>query len=361
MSEKIAPFHLAILIYMIQSGVTLTKLPRLLAVDFGTNGWIMVILVSFVACCNIFLIGLVNRIGGGKDLFDIMEALIPRGVMAPFYLLLAFIYSVLVILIGKDYVVITQVLSFQNTNAYYFIIIMLLLVIYLVSKDVYTITKVTAVFFVFTVWMTLLIFYHIPYMSFTRMTPFFLAEGENFLLGFINLFTAFLGFEIVVFLFPYIDRSKKNWFRSVYIGNMITTFIYLVISIVSYMFFSLEQLKLTSFPVLNLIAFIEIELIERIESFIFTLFLMKIVVSIVMYIWVAKLLFKRALPVVPDKWVTLILIFSGLAITFNANLEYEIGEWLNIFGLIGASIAIALPLIMLTVLGILKIRRRNRA
>lgn len=361
MTEKIAPFHLAILIYMIQSGVTLTKLPRLLAVDFGTNGWIMVILVSLVVSFNIFLIGLVNRIGEGKDVFEIMETLIPRGVMAPFYLLLAFIYSVLVILIGKDYVVITQVLTFQNTNSNFFVIIMLLLVFYLLSKSLYTISKATAVFFVCTVWMTLLMFYHFPYMSISRLTPFLFKNGENFMIGFIDLYTAFLGFELVIFLFPFIDQTNKKWFRSVYIGNLITTLIYLAISIVSYMFFSLDQLKLTSFPVLNLIAFIEIELVERIESFIFNLFLMKIVVSIVMYIWVSKLLFQRALPFVSDKWISFILIFTAILITYRVNLEYELGEWLNIFGLIGASIAVALPLIVLMVLGILKVRRKNRA
>ncbi|MGE6204936.1 GerAB/ArcD/ProY family transporter [Guptibacillus hwajinpoensis] len=361
MSEKIAPFHLAILIYMIQSGVTLYKLPRMLAVNFGTNGWVMILIISFIAGFNIFLVGLVNRFRRGEDVFEIMEGLVPRKVLAPFYVILAIIWSILPLLVGKDYMLITQVLAFQNTSLLLLYSIILLLAIYLVIKDIYTITKATTIFFFLTIWMTFMLIYHIPYSSLIRLTPFILKDGSNPIQGMIEVYTAFLGFEMVLFLFPYIDQTKPKWFRSVYVGHVITTVVYGLTCFVSFMYFSFEQLKLTSFPVLNLIAYIEIELIERIESLVFNLFLMKILITVVMYLWAAKLLLHRAIPAIHEKWCVLILILVAFMITFKVDVAYELAPWLLIFGLAAVGIALGLPLLLLVTLWIRSIRRKRHA
>lgn len=360
MSEKIAPFHLAILIYMIQSGVTLYKLPRMLAVNFGTNGWIMVLIVSFVAGINIFLISLVNRFRKGESVFEIMEGLIPRKVMAPFYILLALIWSIFALLVGKDYILITQVLTFQNSSLLLLYSIVLILAFYLVVKDIYTISKTTTIFFFLTIWMTFLLIYHIPYSSIMRLTPFIFKEGTHSIRGLIEVYTAFLGFEIVLFLFPYIDQKKPKWFLSVYVGHIITTVVYTLTCIVSFMYFSFEQLKLISFPVLNLISYVEIELIERIESLVFNLFLMKILITVVMYLWAAKLLLHRGMPSMNEKWLAPILILVAFFITLRVDVVYELAPWLLIFGFAAAGIAIGLPVLLLFVLWVRRLGRRRR-
>ncbi|KMM38998.1 GerAB/ArcD/ProY family transporter [Guptibacillus hwajinpoensis] len=361
MSEKIAPFHLAILIYMIQSGVTLYKLPRMLAVNFGTNGWIMVLIVSFIVIINILLISLVIRFRIGENVFEIMEGLISVKVMLPFYMLLAVTWSLLAILVSKDFILITQVLSLQNTNSSMLIVILMVLTFYLGMKDVYTISKATNIFFILTIWMTLLMIYHIPHTSFLRLTPFIFKEGKNAVEGIIQVYTGFLGFELVLFLFPYVDQSKPKWFHSVYYGHLITTIVYASTCFMSYLYFSLDQLKITSYPVLNLIAYVEIELIERIESFVFNLFLMKILVTLVLYIWASCLLLERAIPKLSRKQSLVILIVTGMLLSLKVNVMADVGNWLLIVGFVAAGLAVGLPIILLIVIGIRTYRGDHRA
>ncbi|TKD72012.1 GerAB/ArcD/ProY family transporter [Pseudalkalibacillus hwajinpoensis] len=361
MFEKIAPFHLAILIYMIQSGVTFFKLPRMLAVNFGTNGWLMVVIVSFIVMINLLLISLVIRFRVGENVFEIMEGLISVKWMAPFYLLLALTWSLLSILVGKDFISITQVLSFQNTNSTSLFVILMVLVFYLGMKDIYTISKATNIFFILTIGIFFLIIYHIPYTSLERLTPFIFKEGKNTIEGIVQLYTAFLGFEIVLFLFPYVDQSKPKWFRSVYYGHFLTTVVYSVTCFVSYLFFSLNQLKITSYPVLNLIAYIEIELIERIETFVFNLFLIKILVTLVLYLWASSLLLERVIPALSRKQSVAILIITSMLITLNVDVMSEIADWLLVVGFVAAALAIGLPIILLIVIGIRTYRGDHRA
>ncbi|CAI6047988.1 hypothetical protein [Cohnella sp. JJ-181] len=40
MKEKLNGFHVALLIYMIELDVTVFMLPRMVAVNIGTNGWL---------------------------------------------------------------------------------------------------------------------------------------------------------------------------------------------------------------------------------------------------------------------------------------------------------------------------------
>lgn len=337
---------------MIQSGVTLYKLPRMLAVNFGTNGWLMVLFLSIFCLLNIYLISLVIRFRKGENVFEIMEGFIRRKWMAPLYVLFAGFWSILGILVLKDYILITQVLTFQNTSTFLLLSIVMLLTFYLASKDLYIISKAATIFFVLTIWMTLLMIYHLPYASFIRLTPYWFKGGSDPLQGIIELYTAFLGFELILFMFPYVDETKKKWFRGVYYGHFITTFVYISTCFVSYLYFSLGQLKITSYPVLNLIAYVQIELIERIESLVFNLFLMKILITIVMYFWAASLLFQRAIPSFNRKWSVGLLIAFSMIVTYKIQVFSELEVWLLIFGFGAAGIAIGLPIVLLVVLAI---------
>jgi hypothetical protein len=53
MKEKLYPVHIAILVYMIQTGVVVFSLPRIMAEAFGYNGWLMVPVFTLIAALNL--------------------------------------------------------------------------------------------------------------------------------------------------------------------------------------------------------------------------------------------------------------------------------------------------------------------
>ena len=56
MKEKLSQFHIAILIFMIQTGITVFNMPNLVATYYGTNGWLSLLIFALIATFNIYLI-----------------------------------------------------------------------------------------------------------------------------------------------------------------------------------------------------------------------------------------------------------------------------------------------------------------
>lgn len=173
MNEKLSTFHIALLIYMIELDVTMFSMPRLVAENIGTNGWLGVILLSFAAAVNIMLIQLVYRIGRGRSVFEIAGHTLPRFVLYPFYILLALFWTALGSFICKKYVLIFQMLSFPTTNPMLLYGVIVLLMFYLLTKGIYNIGKVSTIFFLFTIGLIFFIFYYIPSWRVVRFTEYF--------------------------------------------------------------------------------------------------------------------------------------------------------------------------------------------
>nr|WP_238327728.1 GerAB/ArcD/ProY family transporter [Paenibacillus gorillae] len=144
--ERLAPFHVMILIFMTQSGVMSFILPQLLADNFGTNGWASVIGFGLIATVNIGLIGLIYKLGRGRSIFEILEQAFPKFLLYPIYAAIASLWTMLGCLAGKEYVLIFQMFAFPTTNPMVFKLALDVLVFWLLTKGIYNISKAATIF-----------------------------------------------------------------------------------------------------------------------------------------------------------------------------------------------------------------------
>lgn len=349
MKEKLSFFHATILIYMFQSGIAILRLPRVAAQYFGTNGWIAIIVVSLIVTCNIMLIGLVYRLGKGRSVFEIVEQSIPKFLVFPVYIALAVVWALLGCLVSKEYVLIFQMFSFPTSPPMALKLLMDVLAIMLVSKGLYVIAKASTIFFWLIIWMMLLFFFFAGDMEWARYTPFIFKDGGNMIQGVFSLYGAFLGYELSLFLFPYADKRTKLM-RAVYIGNVIATIVYLITCIVSFGFYSLEQLKLILYPAIDLMSYIKFPFVQRVENLLYGFFMFTTLISTVMYVWAAKealfRIFKKAKPGVIEFCILVVAYF----IAFIPDVIGEVREWLRALGYIEIGVAFGLPIILILIL-----------
>ena len=233
--EAMSYAHVVILIYMVQTGVTVFSLPRIEAQYFGTNGWLSVLVCFAAVSANIFVIGLVYRLGKGRSIFELMEQALPKWTLSPLYGILICVWSMLGMLVVKEYVLIFQMMAFPTTNPMLLKLVVDLLILYLVTKGIYNIGKAASVFFWLIIWMLLLLLFFFGDFDWSRMTTFVFQGGEDWRQGFIAIMTAFLGFELCMLLFPYSTRKTKI-IRATLAGSGLLTFSYLTLSIVSFFF-----------------------------------------------------------------------------------------------------------------------------
>ncbi|MBO9598079.1 MAG: GerAB/ArcD/ProY family transporter, partial [Cohnella sp.] len=229
--EALSHAHVLILIYMVQTGITLFSLPQIEAQYFGTNGWLSVVLCSALAAMNILVIGLVYRLGKGKSIFELMEQTLPKWTLTPLYFGLICVWSMLGLMVVKEYVLIFQMMAFPTTHPMLLELVVDLLILYLVTKGIYNIGKAATVFFWLIIWMLLLLFFFFGDFEWSRMTTFLFQGGEGWQHGLIAIATAFLGYELSMLLFPYAD-PKTKLIRATLMGNGLLTFSYLTLCIV---------------------------------------------------------------------------------------------------------------------------------
>lgn len=159
MKEKLHPFHVSLLVFMMQSGVIVFSLPRIIAHSMGYNGWATLILFSGIVMFNLLLIGLVYRLSNGKSIFLILEQALPKIIVFPLYAVLITVWTMIGCLSAKQYVILFQVFVFPTTHPMYIKAIVDVLAFLLIIKGIYNISKAATTFFFITIWLNLLLLF----------------------------------------------------------------------------------------------------------------------------------------------------------------------------------------------------------
>ncbi|MUG67637.1 spore gernimation protein [Paenibacillus sp. 7541] len=349
MKEKLSFFHVMILTYMIQTGVVVFSITHLEALHFGTNGWLMALFTSLVVLVNLMLIAIVHRMSNGRSIFEILEKSIPKFILFPIYLGLAALWSMIGCLVAKEYVLIFQMYAFPTTSPMVFKVAIDILAFLLVIKGVYNISKASTVFFFSTIWMNLLVFKALDDIKLERLTTFLFKEGGDMFTGFLNIYIAYIGYELSLLLFPYVNKKTKLM-KAVMYGHLIRTFFYLMLGIVSYGIAGHNLLKKMLFPLLDLLAYIKLPFIERVENLFYGFFLFTTLITLVMYYWAAGESTLRIFPKLKSSVHYFVIILCSLIVS---TVPVALDQVLRVLYLLGCAqivIAFLFPVILILLL-----------
>jgi|GEM_PF-438673 len=349
MREKLHPFHITLLVFMIQQGVVVFSLPRLLALHMGYNGWIALFAYWGITTLNIMLISIVYRLCDGQSIFHIIEQSLPKIVVIPLYSFMILVWTLIGCMAAKQYVIIYQVFVFPTTHPMFMKFVVDVLAFILVIKGIYNISKAVTSFFWLVIWTVLLLLFFIKGFNWVDLTPFFFHEASEPLIGSLNIYTAFLGYELVLLLFPYSEKGKR-FMKAVHIGNLFTALTYIAIAFICFGFYSFNQLKRMKYPVIDLLAYIELPFVERIENLIFGIYIFTALIGVVMYCWAAIETTQRIIPKAHSNWLSAIIIATAFAISWIPKVLSEVEKWLQYLGYMEIGIAWGLPLILIFIL-----------
>lgn len=349
MKEKLHPAHVAILIYMIQVGVVIISMPRMVAQTFGYNGWLMLIVFTFISALNIGFISAVYKLGKGQSIFEILERSLTKFGAFPLYIVFIAVWSLLGCLAAKQYVFIYQTMAFPTTHPMFFKLMIDIVAFYLLIKGIYSITKTATAFFWISVWMLLLLLFFVSDFEVERLTPFLLKGGSDVVHGSFNIYTGFLGYELSLLLIPYVD-PKSGIIKAVHFGNMLTGIVYTVYAFVSFGFYSYGQLITTRYPMLDMFSYIRLPFVERIESLFFGFFFFATLMTIVMYIWSTIEVVRRIVPKTKPNFVALILLIGSFVVSWFPDTLNEVKRWLQWLGYAQFSVAFGLPILLILLL-----------
>lgn len=354
--EKLSPFHVGILVYMSQIGIVVFTLPRQLADYFGTNGWLVLLPGLLLTSFNIYLITLVYKLGKGQSVFEILEQSIPKVILYPVYLGLGSVWLLFGCMIGKKYVLVFQMIAFPTTSPMLFKLAVDILLFLMLIKGIYAISKAATLFFWMTFWMYFLFLWFLPSFRWVRLTPFILQGGHDQIKGGLELYSAYLGYEMSILLFPYMDKTKKS-LAAIYVGNAYLSLIYISLALICFGFFSFGQLKKLLFPLIDVLAYIQFPFIERLENVLYGFFLFLVLITVVMYWWGALETLRRIIPRLKISVLAFVMIVISYSISFVPKTLDQVNIWITNLGFASTAIAFGLPILLIAVL----IFQRGRA
>ncbi|KRE68889.1 GerAB/ArcD/ProY family transporter [Paenibacillus sp. Soil750] len=355
MKERLNPLQLSLLFYSIQNGLVLYTLPRVTAEYFGTNGWLSIIFIFVLVNMNITMIAISYKLGKGRSIFEIIEATVPKWVMVPFYLFIICVWIGMASMIMREYIFIMKIMFYPTLPATFFVIFFTLLSFLLLRGGIYHIAKALVALFFVVIPMIVLLFYLIPEFDFARFTPFIFKGDTDFFKGTLHVYSAFLGIEVSILFFPFVE---KKWTKALFIGNMLSTFIYLIITCISFGFFSFDQILNDLYPVMTLFEYTEVSFISRAENLCFCVYAFKVLSTTIIYYWGAQQFFGNMVKSVkPNVWIIIILA-SGFILALIPDSLLDVKKWLNLLSNCSIGIAWALPMFVLCNLSIQILKKK---
>lgn len=280
-------YHVIFLAQSIMIGTGILSLPQKMS-SMGFTQWFVPIIFGVIATFTLWpMVWLCSKYPT-EHLFRINEILLGKVIgkaINLFFILQFIVFSAGII---SNYMHLIQSTALPEQTITLPVICLLLLLIYIVSGDIKSIARFCMMTFFLTIGMVYFTRWAIEKGEFSHLLPLFNFNAKQFFDAFKDGYLSILGYELIMFYFPYIMDQKKA-FRHSLIGIWISILICFFTTVVSVIYYSEWQLKNVEFSVLNLFKAGEFTFVERIDIIGITLWVFLILSSVTAYVWCAKI------------------------------------------------------------------------
>ena len=268
--NNITSRQMALFTFVTQTGIGIITLPSVLAKEVGHDGWISLLISGSIAIVLSVLFVLLLRRYSDKGILDINQLIFGR-VLGTFFNILLVIYLILAAVRGvRIFTLFLKLTALPLSPVWAVSPFIMLPSIYLVWQGL----KYVARFKYLTLISYITLIFFISLMLEEVRTSFLLPIGEagmpKILSSIQITFRAFIGLELIVFLFPEIT-DKKDAFRWHLIANLFSTLFFVFVIATCTAIFGVNLLQVQTIPLFNLARSYHAPIIERVDLYIIAL------------------------------------------------------------------------------------------
>lgn len=308
-------FLLFFIIHSVQSGVGLIGLPRIVYLEAKHDGWIAVFLAGVITAVVLWFMIIMLKQYDSADLYGIHVDVFGKWV-GNFLSIVYMIYltaSFFVILM--NYIEIVQVWIFPNLPSWQLALVLILLTVYAVFGGIRILVGVAFLSVVGTAWLALILLVPMRYVDTTHVFPIMNTEIPHLLKGIKSTTLSMMGFELILFIYPFV-KEKKKVLLFAQLGNLYTTLLSTIVTLVAIMFFASDSLERIIWPVLSMFKIVRLPNLERFEFIAVSFWMLIILPNMCLYLWSASKGFSRILHG-KQKWGILIIALLTFGASFS--------------------------------------------
>jgi spore germination protein (amino acid permease) len=285
--REITLFQYILTISGVQVGFGVLTLPREVAQGANTDGWMSIIIGWAITTCVSLCIIQIMAKHPGYSFLDVLTRYLGNW-LGKVAMLLWILYAVLAavsLIFSLLYVIHIWILP--RSPMFLIMILLSIPMVMLACKGVLIISRYAVFTVLFTLWMPLLLFIPLKDSHWIYLLP-LLKEGWMPVLHTVkSTIIAFLGFEFAFVLYPYLS-NKSSAKKGIVLANLITLFVYLQVTFVSFVYFSPDGITKFLWPTLSLVTPFHFSFLERFEIIFLSFYLFIIFDSCIPYIFTAS-------------------------------------------------------------------------
>ncbi|RFU63827.1 GerAB/ArcD/ProY family transporter [Peribacillus glennii] len=290
-NRKVSAYYAMFLIHKMQLGVGILGFERVIAKYAEYDAWISIIIGGLSVHVILWLsFRILHK--DGNDIVSIHQFTFGKwigGVVTVFFILYILLITVTIL---RTYIEVIQVWMFPGLNAYVLMIVLGLLVYSFVIGGFRVIAGAAFMGILITLPLLLLKYFPLQQAHFSNLAPVFNHSIKDILLSAKTMTLNYIGFELVFMFYPFLNQPRKaeKW---AHFGHAFSIFIYLVSALVSFVYFSQDQLKHSVWATLTLWKIVDLPFVERFEYVGISMWLFGVIPNICLGLWAASRAVKR--------------------------------------------------------------------
>ncbi|PEU78322.1 hypothetical protein CN386_13495 [Bacillus cereus] len=330
-----------------QIGIAVLSLPYAIFQHARTDSWLTVMLAGICVQFCILIMWFLAKRFPEKTLFEITKSVlgIRLGKLVTIAYVIYFIGIISTILSLFSNII--QIWLLPNTPTWIPKLLLLCISIYVAKDNIKIIARFLVLTAIFLFFFFFIAVYALKYANFFYILPLGKQGVHSILKGVPEGFLSFLGFEMFMILFPYVQTKATTKLRIASAANMFTTIFYTVLTLICLVFFSPKEMEIIPQPILYLIKSFEFKIVERPDILFTNTWIILVSSTIMAYLYGAS----RGLQHISEKYKRKTYVYGVSLLSFIITLIFNSPAEANILSHIvskmGLIFSLGLPVCLL--------------
>lgn len=346
------------LIHSLQFGVGVLGFQRIIVKFAGQDAWIAVILSGVFSHIMVWMIYRILR-GAEGNIHDIHHRIFGKWLGKGINILISLYFTMLAIGVLRTFIEIIQVWMFPDMNVLVFSLLFLALVYYIVTGGFRVVTGICFFGVVLPGYLMITYFFPLEFAEWENLFPMFDHSLGDIFSATKSMALTVLGFEALLVYYPFIKHPEKSQ-KWAHAGIFFTTALYLLILIVTIVFFNEEQLQKNIWATLTIWKIVEIPFVERFEYIGIANWNLVILPNVCLTLWCASRGFKQTLNLPQKKTLLIVLVLCLIAVNMFQT-RNQIDDFNTIMGKVGLYFYLYIPVILFTQFLMKRVKKQGGA
>ncbi|UOQ93369.1 spore germination protein [Halobacillus shinanisalinarum] len=325
--DQVSPFMVFFIVVSAQLGVGVLSFQSEIAKYAGHDAWMSIILAGITMNIVIWMMyQIMNK--EKTDLVAINCKVYGKWIGSLLSMVFSLYLIFLAALILRIFIEVIQVWMFPFVNIWGLLLAILPLVYYIISGGFRTIVGVCFFGVAIPSFLIFTLFFPLPYSHATKILPIFDHSLMELISSAPIAVFNLLGTGVLLVYYPFISEARKSQVWA-HLGNVFSTAVYTVVSLVTFAYFTHEQLKELIWPTLMLWKIIELPFMDRFEYIGIATWFYIILPNISLYLWGGSRIVKRITTISQERisifFLLVIFVFCLLLDTWEQIMSFSSG------------------------------------